>query len=108
MKLPAHLPSRAGSAGRPASSPAVAGFRPAGMALALAAAFIGTGQALAQPTGAQVIAGQASLVRQGNSLVVTTQNAAGTSHSAINWQSFSIPAGSATRFDQPSAASLSI
>ncbi len=41
-------------------------------------------------------------------MVVTTQNGAGTGHSAINWQSFSISAGSSTRFDQPNAASLSI
>jgi len=56
-----HLPSSAAVSAavvlarrsrQPASTPAVAGFRPAGMALALAAAFIGTGQALAQPTGA--------------------------------------------------------
>jgi filamentous hemagglutinin family protein len=55
-----------------------------------------------------VIQGQASFAQQGNSLVVTTQNGAGLNHSAINWQSFSIPAGSATRFVQPSASSLSI
>src|SRR6185369_3871982 len=48
------------------------------------------------------------LVQQGNSLVVTTQNGAGTNHSAINWQSFSVPAGSTTQFNQPSATSTSI
>src|SRR5438105_3875202 len=32
----------------------------------------------------------------------------GTNRSAINWQSFSVPAGSTTRFDQPNAQSLSI
>src|SRR5258706_9055895 len=95
-------------AARAWSSPAVSGFRPAEVTLAVAAAFMGGGQALAQPTGAQVIQGQASLVQQGTSLVVTTQNALGTNRSAINWQSFSIPAGSTTRFDQPNAASLSI
>src|SRR3954466_3139472 len=76
-----------------AGTPAVAGFRPAGVAVALAAAFVGSHQALAQPAGAQVIQGQASFAQQGNSLVVTTQNGAGLNHSAINWQSFSIPAG---------------
>src|SRR5205814_376109 len=40
--------------------------------------------------------------------VVTTQNAAGTNRSVINWQSFSVPTGSTTRFDQPTAQSLSI
>ena len=92
----------------PAATPALAGFRPAGLTLAVAAAFMGAGQALAQPAGARVIAGQASIVQQGTSLVVTTQNAQGTNRSAIDWQSFSIPAGSTTRFDQPHAASLSI
>ena len=90
------------------AAPAVAGFRPAGVAVALAAAFVGSHQALAQPSGAQVIQGQASFAQQGNSLVITTQNGAGLNHSAINWQSFSVPAGSTTSFVQPSAASLSI
>ncbi|MDQ6882420.1 MAG: filamentous hemagglutinin N-terminal domain-containing protein, partial [Pseudomonadota bacterium] len=40
--------------------------------------------------------------------MVTTQNGAGTQHSAINWQSFSVPAGSFTRFNQPGATSSSI
>jgi len=31
--------------------------------------------------------------------VVTTQNAAGTNRSVINWQSFSVPTGSTTRFE---------
>jgi len=90
------------------AAPAVAGFRPAGVAVALAAAFVGSHQALAQPSGAQVIQGQASFAQQGNSLVITTQNGAGLNHSAINWQSFSVPAGSTTSFVQPNAASLSI
>ncbi|HTH81279.1 MAG TPA: filamentous hemagglutinin N-terminal domain-containing protein, partial [Ramlibacter sp.] len=91
-----------------AASPAVAGFRPADVALAIAAAFMGVTNAFGQPVGAQVVAGQALLKQQGNSLVVTTQNAAGTNRSVINWQSFSIPVGTSTRFDQPTAQSLSI
>jgi len=92
-----------------AASPAAAGFRPAGAAIAIAAAFVGSPQvALAQPSGAQAIHGQASLSQQGANLLVTTQNGAGTSHSAINWQSFSVPGGSTTHFQQPNAASLSI
>ena len=66
------------------------------------------GLALANPTGAVAIVGQASLVNQGNKLTVTTQNGAGSSYSAINWQSFSIPTGSATYFQQPTSASTSI
>lgn len=92
-----------------ASSPAVAGFRPAGAALAVAAAFaLLPPAAMAQPTGAQVIQGSASFAQSGGNLTVTTRNAAGTNFSAINWQSFSVPAGTVTRFDQPSASSTSI
>ncbi len=39
---------------------------------------------------------------------MTTQNGPGSNHSAINWQSFSISAGSSARINQPSAGSLSI
>ncbi|MDO8277249.1 MAG: hypothetical protein Q7T63_03880, partial [Burkholderiaceae bacterium] len=47
----------------PAGSPAVAGFRPARAALAIAAAFVALPQsALAQPAGAQVVHGQASFL----------------------------------------------
>ena len=105
-----HLPgSRRSPAPGIAHGPASAGFRPAGAALAIAAALATLPSGVdAQATGAQVIHGQASLVQQGNSLVVTTQNGAGTGHSAINWQSFSVPAGATTRFNQPNAQSTSI
>jgi len=74
----------------------------------VAAAFLGSPVVQAQPSGAQAIHGQASLSQQGANLLVTTQNGAGTGHSAINWQSFSVPGGSTTHFQQPNAASLSI
>ncbi|MCC2633163.1 MAG: hypothetical protein K0S48_1049, partial [Ramlibacter sp.] len=91
-----------------ASAPAVAGFRPAGAALAVAAALgMQPAVAPAQPTGGQAIHGQASFWSNGNNLVVRTQNGAG-NFSAINWQSFSIPAGSVTRFVQPTRDSTSI
>jgi filamentous hemagglutinin family protein len=76
-----------------------------GIAIAWGAA---VGVAYANPTGGVAIVGQATMVTTGNQLVVTTQNGAGTNHSAINWQSFSIPAGSATYFQQPSATSMVI
>ncbi len=88
-------------------SPMVAGHRPLGLALALAAAFA-MAPAGAQPSGAQAIHGGATLTQQGNTLLVTTTNGAGTQHSAINWQSFSVPGGTTTWFAQPSAASTSI
>ncbi|MDD5332156.1 MAG: filamentous hemagglutinin N-terminal domain-containing protein, partial [Rhodoferax sp.] len=64
--------------------------------------------ALANPGGGVAIVGQASLLNQGNKLTVTTQNGAGGNYSAINWQSFSIPSGSTTYFQQPNASSTSI
>jgi filamentous hemagglutinin family protein len=78
-------------------------------ALAIAIAWSAT-PALAQanPTGGVAIQGQAAFTTNGNSLLVTTQNGAGLNHSAINWQSFSIPTGSSTYFQQPTAASTSI
>ena len=76
-----------------------------GIAIAWGAAPMAT---LANPSGAVAIVGQATLVNQGNKLTVTTQNGAGGNYSAINWQSFSIPAGSTTYFQQPTASSTSI
>ncbi|MEO7641691.1 MAG: filamentous hemagglutinin N-terminal domain-containing protein, partial [Ramlibacter sp.] len=92
---------------RPVTAPAVAGYQPLLIAAAVACCF-GAPGAQAQPAGAQAIHGSASLSQQGNKLVVTTANGAGSNHSAINWQSFSVPAGSVTQFNQPSAASTSI
>lgn len=92
-----------------AASPAVAGHRPLALALAVAACFaLPAAQVAAQPAGAQVIHGGATLVQSGANLTVTTQNGPGTQHSAINWQSFNVPAGSTTRFAQPDALSTSI
>jgi len=91
-----------------APSPAVAGFRPMGLALAIATGF-GSGSVVqAQPSGAQVIHGTANIATRGNTTLITTGNGAGTSHSAINWQSFSVPGGTVTRFLQPGADSTSI
>ena len=102
--------SRPLNALRPARPPARATvFRPRPLVLALAlAAGPAAMPSQAQPTGATAIHGTASLSQQGQKLVVTTTNGAGTSHSAINWQSFSIPGGTTTHFAQPSAASTSI
>ncbi|MBK7000930.1 MAG: filamentous hemagglutinin N-terminal domain-containing protein [Rhodoferax sp.] len=83
-------------------------FAPSALVLALALAWGITPQAHANPTGGVAIQGQATMATKGNVLTVTTQNGAGTNHSSINWQSFSIPAGNVTRFDQPNAASTSI
>lgn len=85
-------------------------FEPRTLAVAVAGAFA-AGGAWAQivPSGGVAIHGQASIsAPASNQLVVTTTNGAGTGHSAINWQSFSLSAGSSARFVQPNAASLSI
>ena len=79
------------------------------LALSIAVAWSAwTPSAHANPTGGVAVAGQATMVNTGNKLQVTTQNGAGTNFSAINWQSFSIPAGSSTYFQQPSVNSTSI
>jgi filamentous hemagglutinin family protein len=103
--MPVPLPRYAA----PAASPAAQGFQPKLLAWSLAAAFmVHHAHTAAQPVGAQVIAGQAQFQAQGNNLLVTTQNAPGKQHSTINWQSFNVPVGSTTHFQQPSANSTSI
>ncbi len=85
-------------------------FRPATLALALASAFGGpSGQAQSLPVGGVAVHGQAAISTPApNQLRVVTHNGAGTNHSAINWQSFSVSPGSSATFVQPSAASVSI
>ncbi|MDB6087941.1 MAG: filamentous hemagglutinin family outer membrane protein [Gammaproteobacteria bacterium] len=56
--------------------------------------------AVANPTGAQTVAGQVSAVSSGNQLLITNSPGA-----IINWQSFSIMPGELTRFIQQTAAS---
>src|SRR5687767_15816638 len=56
--------------------------------------------ASANPTGAQVVSGTATLQQAGNLLQITNNPSA-----IINWQSFSIAAGEITRFVQQSASS---
>lgn len=71
-----------------------------GIALLAACASIFSGSAWANPTGAQIANGQATLVTSGSELVIT--NTPGT---VINWQSFSIGSGETTRFIQQNAQS---
>ena len=67
--------------------------------LAGAIAAIGA-PAWANPSGAQVVQGSATLQRNGATLSVTTSNGA-----VIHWNQFNIGVGETTRFIQPSAAS---
>ncbi|MCP5260626.1 MAG: filamentous hemagglutinin N-terminal domain-containing protein [Rhodoferax sp.] len=77
------------------------GKRRHALAIALAAAY-GVAPPLAQanPGGAVVVHGQASMQTQGNRLTVTN-----TPGAIINWQQFSIGAGETTYFQQQNAAS---
>ncbi|MGZ5798903.1 MAG: two-partner secretion domain-containing protein, partial [Caldimonas sp.] len=68
------------------------------LTFALVCAFAGS--AGANPTGATVVSGQASVTSSGKSLIVT--NSPGT---IINWQGFSIAPDELTRFIQQSATS---
>lgn len=67
------------------------------LALAIASCF---GAAHANPTGGQVVSGQATMVNNGNVLTVTNS-----ANAIINWQTFSIGRNETTRFVQPSASS---
>jgi filamentous hemagglutinin family protein len=75
------------------------GFRPTLVSLAVASCFVSS-SALANPTGAQVVNGQVSILQNGNLLQITNSP-----NSIINWQSFSIGANEITRFVQQSQSS---
>ena len=70
------------------------------IAAAAAVACFLAGNAAANPTGMQVVAGQVSTVTSGNQLLIT--NSPGT---ILNWQSFSIMPGELTKFLQQSSSS---
>ena len=72
-------------------------FRRTFIALAVAACF---GQAQANPTGLQVVSGQAVQTQVGNTLSI-----ANSANAILNWGSFSIAASEVTRFVQPNAQS---
>ena len=79
--------------------PWAAELRPSALALAVAA-LIATSAVRANPSGAQVVHGQATLTQQGRTLTVTTSDGA-----IINWRHFGIGADETTRFVQPAASS---
>ena len=58
----------------------------------------------ALPSGAQLVAGQASVATAGNRLTVTQS----TAQAILNWQRFDIGANATVRFDQPSAAAVAL
>lgn len=69
--------------------------------LVLLALALGSWPAGANPTGGEVVAGQANIQSLGNTLTVTTA----TQNSIINWQTFSIAVDETTNFIQPSSTS---
>jgi filamentous hemagglutinin family protein len=66
---------------------------------------MGTGRAIAMPTGAQVQAGTATL-QQPNAQTLVVKQA--TDRAVINWKSFSIASGESVVFQQPSARSVAL
>ena len=58
----------------------------------------------ALPGGAQVSAGQASILKNGASMVIQQ----GTDRASINWQSFNVGKDAQVQFQQPSAASITL
>ena len=70
------------------------------VAIGLALAALVHSGAQANPSGAQVVQGQASFNTQGNTLNITTSP-----QTILNWQQFSINAGEITRFIQQNATS---
>ena len=102
----AHSGSGSGAVARAASWQFL-GLHPLAMAAALACGALPL-SVNANPTGGVAIVGTAQMSAVGNQLTVTTQNGAGQGHSAINWQTFSIPKGNTTYFAQPNATSTVI
>ena len=98
-KLSAALIGSMLAGGALAAPPDLAGFaRPAAQALPAAPA------PNALPTGAQVVAGQASVHTAGSAMTVLQ----GSDKAILNWQGFDIGANAGVRFVQPSAQSVAL
>jgi filamentous hemagglutinin family protein len=92
-------------AARPLSA-TLAGALAAGSALAAAPGLAGLAPppANALPGGAQVLAGQARVTTDGNTMTVLQ----GSDKAILNWQNFDIGAAAAVRFVQPSAGAVAL
>ena len=64
---------------------------------------LGAGTGHANPLGAQVVGGGATVAGQNTPTVTVTQS---TPQAIINWQSFNIGVGEKTQFVQPNAGSV--
>ncbi|HEY5216593.1 MAG TPA: filamentous hemagglutinin N-terminal domain-containing protein, partial [Pseudolabrys sp.] len=66
---------------------------------------LGLAVAVANPLGAQVVGGNASVQGQGTANVTVTQT---TDKAIINWNTFNVGANEATRFVQPGSSSIAL
>ncbi|ALT78327.1 MBG domain-containing protein [Paucibacter sp. KCTC 42545] len=73
-------------------------------AAGLAALICGGASAAGLPTGGQVVAGSATISQSGNTLTINQSSA----KLATDWQSFSIGAGQAVNFVQPSSSAVAL
>jgi filamentous hemagglutinin family protein len=73
--------------------------------LASSALFLLPVAANAQPTGGEVVRGQATIDGEGTGDVRVRQSS---DRAIINWQDFSVRAGERIRFDQPNASSIAL
>lgn len=70
-----------------------------------AATLTGSAAVLANPLGAQVVGGSATVSGQGSATVTVTQ---GSERAILNWRSFDIGRGETTRFVQPNSGSIAL
>ena len=80
-------------------------FSPSKPALAVATALAFASPSWANPTGGQVVSGQAAINTPTPTSMVIDQ---ASNKAIINWNSFSIGANESVRFNQPSASSLAL
>ena len=76
--------------------------------LSLSLVAMAAAQALAEPTGGQVVKGQAQINQTGASGATTTTIKQSTPQVSINWQSFNVGEKERVNFVQPDASSLAI
>ena len=76
--------------------------------LSLSLVAMAAAQALAEPTGGQVVKGQAQINQNGASGATTTTIKQSTPQVSINWQSFNVGEKERVNFVQPDASSLAI
>ncbi|MBA2588120.1 MAG: filamentous hemagglutinin N-terminal domain-containing protein, partial [Alphaproteobacteria bacterium] len=65
---------------------------------------MGLSQAVAQPVGASVVAGQAQVAASGATTIVNQSS----NKAIINWQDFSVGAGATVQFNQPNASAITL